>query len=74
MPATAFIALFYGTSADTARLVGTSSDRELVRQAADRMLTDPHYDLTDPVLGTLNQGRLSALRIIRNFLEEDAHA
>jgi len=70
---TTFVALYRGQTIGKARLVAVSADSELVQQVTNLLLRDTgstgdgHADgAADAVLGTLEQARKAALRIIRD--------
>jgi hypothetical protein len=69
--AVTFLCLFRGPSIESAQLVSTSTDPELVRQVAADMLqtelTDEEY--SDPARRALSRGKRQALRVIHGETE-----
>jgi hypothetical protein len=61
-----FIALYHGETIGAAKLVATTTDPELVRDFADRLLAKPREQEQDAVLQELENGRRRALRLVRN--------
>jgi hypothetical protein len=61
-----FLALYRGETIGAAKLVAATADPELVRDFADRLLTDPDEQEQDFVLQELENGRRRALRLVRN--------
>lgn len=62
-----FVALYRGDSATEARMVAVSSDRTIVAEFADRLLSQPPPEtgtIADPALRSIERGRRSALRLI----------
>jgi hypothetical protein len=61
-----FLALYRGETIGAAKLVATSADPELVRAFADHLLGDSREQEQDSVLRELENGRRSALQLVRN--------
>ena len=60
------IALYQGDSVASAKLIAVSADPELIADVSTRLLRQPpEADEADPVIGALQRGRKSALRLIR---------
>ncbi len=60
-----FVVLYRGPSVSEAKLVGVSSDRELVQQVAKKLLGEARAEEEDdPVIVLIMEGRRRALRRI----------
>jgi len=64
-----FIALYRGETIGSARLVAATTDFEIVRDFAERMLSLPEGQEPDAVLGELELGRRRALHLVRDGAE-----
>ena len=64
MKGTSFVALYRGATIASARLVAVSADPALAAEVSEWLLRDP-LRAQDQVLSTLEQGRRSALRLMR---------
>lgn len=69
---TSFLALYRGDSVATAELVTISADPEVVRDFADRMLSERGSGSADPALDAIDRGRRDALELVRDEAEEGA--
>jgi hypothetical protein len=67
---TSFIALYRGETIGSARLVAATTDFEIVRDLAERMLSIPEGEEPDAVLRELEIGRRRALRLVWNEANE----
>jgi hypothetical protein len=67
---TSFIALYRGETIGSARLVTATTDFEIVRDFADRMLSVPEGQEPDAVLRELELGRRRALHLVRDDAEK----
>ena len=65
-----FIALYRGHTIAEARMIAATADEDLVALVADKLLQDLP-EATDPVVRSLERGKQSALRLVR---EEARHA
>jgi hypothetical protein len=63
---TSFIALYRGETIGSARLVAATTDFEIVRDFAERMLSVPEGQEPDAVLRELELGRRRALRLVQD--------
>jgi hypothetical protein len=63
---TSFIALYRGETIGSARLVAATTDIEIVRDFAERMLSVPEGQEPDAVLRELELGRRRALRLVQD--------
>jgi hypothetical protein len=61
-----FIALYRGETIGSARLVAATTDFEIVRDFAERMLSVPEGQEPDAVLRELELGRRRALHLVRD--------
>ena len=59
-----FLAIYRGPSVDRARLVGVTSDPDLVAFVAEQMVTGSQSPPGERVLGELERGRQRALEMI----------
>lgn len=59
-----FVALYRGTSLQSAQLVAVTTDAELVAQVAAGLLKGPAPKDEDPVLAAVHGGRRRALRLL----------
>ena len=69
-----FVAVYHGESMRDAKMIAVSGDCSLVAHVSTQMLDDPlciNLDTDDPVLLALNEGKRSALRLVRG---ETSHA
>ena len=64
-----FIALYRGETIGSARLVAATTDFEIVRDFAERMLSLPEGQEPDAVLRELELGRRRALHLVRDDAE-----
>lgn len=68
-----FVCLYRGDSVNSAKLIGLSSDPDVVSRFAAELLNDPAYaerrEDPDPILNALTRGRRHALRLIANDKE-----
>ena len=64
-----FIALYRGETIGSARLVAATTDFEIVRDFAERMLSLPEGQEPDAVLRELELGRRRALHLVRDGAE-----
>ena len=62
---TTFLALYRGQTVAEAQLVAVTADPTLVADFSTRLLTAQAEKATDPVIEKLEEGRRSALRLIR---------
>ena len=67
---TSFIALYRGETIGSARLVAATTDFEIVRDFAERMLSVPEGQEPDAVLRELELGRRRALRLVQDDAEK----
>ena len=67
---TSFIALYRGETIGSARLVAATTDFEIVRDFAERMLSVPEGQEPDAVLRELELGRRRALHLVRDDAEK----
>lgn len=62
------LALYRGETLGSARLVAVSTDPDLVARFADELL-DHGADSRDPVAAAVEEGRRTALRLVRDEAE-----
>jgi hypothetical protein len=67
---TSFIALYRGETIGSARLVAATTDFEIVRDFAERMLSQPEEQEPDAILRELELGRQRALQLVRDDAEK----
>ena len=67
---TSFIALYRGETIGSARLVAATTDFEIVRDFAERMLSQPEEQEPDAILRELELGRRRALKLVRSEANE----
>jgi hypothetical protein len=65
-----FIALYRGETIGSARLVMATTDSEIVRDFAERMLSQSEEQEPDAILRELELGRRRALRLVRDDAAE----
>ena len=65
-----FLALYRGETIGSARLVAATTDTEIVRDFAERMLSQPEEQEADTVLRELELGRRRALGLVRDDAEK----
>jgi hypothetical protein len=63
-PATGFVAVYWGSTIGTAKLVAVSADPAIVEDFATRLLSAPP-PTADPVMTAIERGRRGALRIVK---------
>lgn len=67
---TSFLALYRGDSVATADLVTLTADPEIVRDFADRMLSNPPPRTGDPARDAIRDGRTRALELVKDDAAE----
>jgi hypothetical protein len=65
-----FIALYRGDTIGSARLVAATTDSEIVREFAERMLSKPEEQEPDAILRELELGRRRALHLVKRESSE----
>lgn len=70
---TSFLALYRGDSVATADLITLTADPEVVRDFADRMLSNPPPRTGDPARDAIRGGRVRALELVRDDADDDEH-
>jgi hypothetical protein len=65
-----FIALYRGETIGSSRLVAATTDSEIVREFAERMLSQPEEQEPDAILRELELGRRRALHLVRSEANE----
>ena len=65
-----FIALYRGDTIGSARLVAATTDSEIVREFAERMLSKPEEQEPDVILREVELGRRRALHLVKRESSE----
>ena len=60
-----FLAVYRGRTIGEARMVAVTADPGLVAEVVDRLLSHPQMGDDDPVVRTIECGRVTALRLIQ---------
>lgn len=68
---TTFIALYRGQTVADARLVAVSADQELVNEVSTRLLELESNFALDPVIRSLDEGRIGALQLVKKEATDD---
>ncbi len=66
-----FLALYRGASVATAQLIAVSADPGLVARFADELLEDRGENPHDAVAAAVEEGRRTALRLVRDEVEAE---
>ena len=61
-----FLALYRGQTIGSAQLVAVSTDPDVVARFADELLEDRGENPHDPVAAAVEEGRRTALRLVRD--------
>lgn len=68
-----FLAVYRGRTIDSARLVGISVDRKLLKYVVTALLDEKSSRGDDPVVAELDSGRRRALNLIADSMNDDAN-
>ncbi len=63
---TTFLALYHGNTVNSSEILALTADRHIVEDFAARLLREPPETPTNPVVGSIEEGRRRALEVVRD--------